>query len=331
MRLLILVGGFHEELSLEELKALDVRILERDGRLILGEKENWEELKRLGYTHKILKFLGKIEDGNSDIELPFEPEKEIKGSYAVRSKDFESTGNFEKNKKELQDKIWKSLSDREVDLESPQTEINFFFKGKKIYAGKLLHSFDSSEFTKRKVQYRPFFHPVSFHPREGRVFINLSKVKKGEKLLDPFVGTGGILIEGGLIGCKIYGSDFSREMVQGTKINLDYFGLSGKIKRVDARNLVNGWKEEIPFDSIVTDPPYGSASKVGGKDIEKLYEEFLAQVPRVLKNNKYCVVSSPKLIKMDNLIPDKLKLLTKFEEKIHKSLTREIFVLKNKI
>ena len=74
---------------------------------------------------------------------------------------------------------------------------------------------DRTCFEERKVQHRPFFSPISLHPKLARVLVNISAIKRDETLLDPFCGTGGILIEAGLIGAKVIGSDIEEKMIEG--------------------------------------------------------------------------------------------------------------------
>ena len=50
-------------------------------------------------------------------------------------------------------------------------------------------------------------------------------IKKGELLLDPFCGTGGSLMEGGLIGARVVGTDVDWNMKNGAAINCEYLGI----------------------------------------------------------------------------------------------------------
>jgi len=45
--------------------------------------------------------------------------------------------------------------------------------------------------------------------------VNLSGARR--EVLDPFCGTGGVLIEAGLIGLEVYGFDIQQSMVEGCK------------------------------------------------------------------------------------------------------------------
>ena len=324
MQLLALVGGFHPKMPEKELESLGMEVKESDGRIILGNTQNWHRLKRLGYSHLLLEYLGKF---HPDGELPFDASEYIKGKFAGLFKKLGFSGNFEKTREKILDELDQHIE--EADLKNPDTTIYFMMKGKNIYTGRLIHEFNPSKFFERKSALRPYSKPISLRPREARCWVNLSGVERGEKLLDPFCGTGGILIEAGLTGCDIYGSDSEMEMVSGTKMNLDYYGLEGKVKRCKAQNLTNRWEES--FDGVVTDPPYGRASKVGGEEIESTYKESLSEIERILKGGGKCVLGAPEKISFEEIFNEtdtSFEILNKFKERVHGNLQREIFVLK---
>ncbi|MGC8609676.1 MAG: TIGR01177 family methyltransferase, partial [Thermoplasmata archaeon] len=62
---------------------------------------------------------------------------------------------------------------------------------------------DTAGFESRKAPLRPYFSPVSMHPKYARFLVNSAHVREGETILDPFCGTGGVLIEAAMIGIKI--------------------------------------------------------------------------------------------------------------------------------
>ncbi|EMR74772.1 THUMP domain protein, partial [Thermoplasmatales archaeon SCGC AB-540-F20] len=101
--------------------------------------------------------------------------------------------------------------DKPVNLDNPDLEMRVVVTDTNVYVGSKIVEVKRGEFEKRKVQHRPFFSPISLHPKLARALVNLSSIKRNEKLLDPFCGTGGILLEAGLIGTKIIGSDNKKE------------------------------------------------------------------------------------------------------------------------
>ncbi|NIP34812.1 MAG: methyltransferase domain-containing protein, partial [Thermoplasmata archaeon] len=81
--------------------------------------------------------------------------------------------------------------------------------------------------------HRPFSHPISLHPKYARAMVNLAKVPLGGRILDPFCGTGGVLIEAALLGYEPLGSDIDPRMVEGSRRNLEAMGLQAGLEVAD--------------------------------------------------------------------------------------------------
>ena len=60
-------------------------------------------------------------------------------------------------------------------------------------------------------------------PRMARTLVNIAGYNRGDIMLDPFCGTGGILIEAHLLGARVIGSDFDPLMVLGSRQNTARF------------------------------------------------------------------------------------------------------------
>jgi tRNA (guanine10-N2)-dimethyltransferase len=161
-------------------------------------------------------------------------------------------------------------------------------------------------------------------PHIARALVNISGIQSSELLLDPFCGAGGILVEAGLIGARVIGSDFQLKMVKGAKLNLDFYGAKYFLLISDACNLP---LKNCCIDAIATDPPYGRSAKIEAKGIEDLYRRSLIEMHRVLKENKIAIVVSDRSIKSlaENA---KFEVLEVIQQRVHKSLTRYIWVLK---
>ncbi|GAH56289.1 unnamed protein product, partial [marine sediment metagenome] len=79
-------------------------------------------------------------------------------------------------------------------------------------------------------------------PKIARALVNLSGVKEKELFLDPFCGTGGILIEAGEIGARVIGIDVQGKMVRGAEENLGFYGLNGNLIVGDASKIASWYK-----------------------------------------------------------------------------------------
>ncbi|HXQ48273.1 MAG TPA: hypothetical protein VN842_00630, partial [Thermoplasmata archaeon] len=59
----------------------------------------------------------------------------------------------------------------------------------------------------RRLSALPFRRPVGLDPRLARAAANLARVRPGDRVVDPFVGTGALLAEAALLGARIVGID----------------------------------------------------------------------------------------------------------------------------
>lgn len=183
---------------------------------------------------------------------------------------------------------------------------------------------EKENFSQRMPAHRPFTVPVTMHPKYARIIVNLARVKENDKVLDPFCGSGAILIEAGLMQTEIFGRDISKYMIEGCKKNLDFFKVKYKPKNFTVGDALNLRRKNF-FDAIVTDMPYGRSSYTTNKDIKQLYEKFMVTAYNILKNKKFAVVVSRDGIDYDFY---KFKCVEKYYIRVHKSLTRKICVLK---
>jgi len=247
---------------------------------------------------------------------------ENKGSIAITYKNRSASINSKKIINELGAIYSKN---RKVNLSNPDNEIRVFITDKKIYVGLKKAEIDRKQFDKRKVQYRPFFSPISLNPKIARTLVNLSEIRKNETLLDPFCGTGGILIEAGLIGAKLIGSDIEKKMIEGCKKTLDFYGLKNyKLYCCDIGEIN---KQINLVDAVVTDLPYGKSTTTKGEEIKKLYERAFENISKVLKEKRKAVIGLSNKERIS--IGEKyLSLIKYYEFRVHKSLTRYFVIYK---
>lgn len=180
------------------------------------------------------------------------------------------------------------------------------------------------EFESRRAPMRPFFSPVSLHPKYARFLINLTRVPVGGTIIDPFCGTGGILIEASLTGRRSVGNDASLNMVLGSRLNLKYL----KIK--DSRIIHGDFSKLGPaesFDGIATDLPYGRSAEIKNYGIEELYEKAFIKFHELLKKSTYCavVISDLKMLEYSRGL---FEISSQTSVRQHKSLTRHFVSLK---
>lgn len=274
---------------------------ERDGRVAETDSEP-RQLKRLALIHEAVKKKAEIKIG----ELKeFKPEEKPENSFSIICKKLGGDLEPPEIEKLLGERY--SSETNSVDLEKPETEIYAYATEDQIIIGELVQDIDRGLYQKRSNEKRPFSSPVSLDPVLARVLVNLSVTEPGEKVLDPFCGTGGMLIEAGLCGIQPLGTDSKKEMVEGTRKNLEEYGIiSHDIREMDAEESL----EVFEPDTVITDLPYGKASKVEGEIEEKvqnLIEEFDGRVVFMYDKPSFGGIEAD------------------FEVYVHKSLTRYVF------
>jgi tRNA (guanine10-N2)-dimethyltransferase len=213
-------------------------------------------------------------------------------------------------------------TDSSVDLRAPDVWIRGVITDGGFFAFSRDFATDRTAFGKRTPKTRPYFHPGVLEPKLGRVFVNMSRVRGGDILLDPFCGTGGFLIEAGLMGCRAIGMDLDLRMVKGAGRNLRHYGIEA--------GLVHGDARRIPFnraDGIATDPPYGRGTSTMGGDVRQILLDFLVEASSLLAKGGFVCTAAP--VELD---PCALASRAGFEVReehrmrVHKSLTRSIVV-----
>lgn len=337
--LLLILSGEHQTLPVAEVRAtleaegLNFRLHRLEPPLSIIEVDNQEVCrileKRLAMTLEGIALLFKceadvkgIEQSLRDINLDFLEGKTIavRVTKKIRRDDIKSI--------DLERKIGAIILNKtknvKVDLRNPDIVLRGILTSS-FYFGVRKFQVNRGAYDLRRPRYRPFFHPGSLEPRICRVFVNLSRVKRGSTFLDPFNGTGGFSIEASMIGCQVIGLDLDDQMCHGAVKNMKALKcVSIGIIRGDARRLpmIGG-----SIDGIATDPPYGRATSLKRILLKELLQDFLNQAEEILRKGGYLCFARPSWL-TDLSIPDKMVFVEQHSMRVHRSLTREITVLR---
>ncbi len=151
-----------------------------------------------------------------------------------------------------------------IDLESP--ERRYWLATSASGDARLLREaapVDRRASAARAMPRLPFQRPVSLAPRLARAAANLARARPGDRVVDPFLGTGALLAEAALLGATVFGIDRDPTMVRGALANFAHLGVS-------AAELLEGDAGEVDFAdpglrfaAVLTDPPYGRAARAG--------------------------------------------------------------------
>ena len=275
---------------------------------------------RLGMTHSLGRYLGAYDpddvSGLENAELP-------EGTFAVRGKRFEGMMK-DADSQALVRKVGGILSKHnDVDLRDPDITV-------KMLMSDRVHIFIEERVTetdllnKRKVSERPFFSPISLHPKYARALINMACVRTGGTVLDPFCGTGGIVIEAASMGMKAIASDFDEEMVIGCQENMDFYGM--KLYDSDVLDIGGIGDRFSGIDAVCTDPPYGRSTKTGGEDIDRIYERAGEAIPKVLKPGSRAGIVLPHPMRFGTMELERMCI-----QRVHGSLSRHYHIFRNRL
>jgi tRNA G10 N-methylase Trm11 len=96
-------------------------------------------------------------------------------------------------------------------------------------------------------------------PKLAQIMLNLAGVTPGQRVLDPFCGTGVVLQEAALRGCTVYGTDLQERMVDFTRDNLQWLQEAYNVKfdpMLEVADATNArWRP--PIDHIVCETYLG--------------------------------------------------------------------------
>ena len=273
---------------------------------------------RIALTHSMGLYLGEYTpDDVTGLESVVLPQ----GSFAVRAKRFEGMMK-DVDSQGLIRRIGGILSKHnDVNLREPDVVVRMqMCDAVHLYIEQ--HVTDTDLLEKRKVGERPFFSPISLHPKYARALINLTGVKRSGTVLDPFCGTGGIVIEAAEMGMRAVASDFDEEMVIGCQENMDFYGL--ELADFDTLDIGEIGERFPGMDAICTDPPYGRSTKTGGENIDHIYARAGESIPKSLKKGARAGVVLPHPVEFPAMTLENIYL-----QKVHGSLSRHYHVFRN--
>lgn len=272
---------------------------------------------RISLTHSIGQYLGSYDPDDashlSGIVLPM-------GTFAIRAKRFGGMMKDADSQKLIRD-IGNILSkNNDVDLKEPDTVVRMQMCDRiHLYIEEKVIDRDLME--KRKVSERPFFSPISLHPKYARALINLTGAAKGDVVLDPFCGTGGIVIEAASMGMRAVASDFDEDMIIGCRENMEFYGL--ELEDYDVVDIADIADRFENIDVVVTDPPYGRSARIGGEDVLGIHNQAMISVPKVLKADGRAGIILP--YRMETAT---MELNDVFIQHVHGSLSRYYHIFK---
>jgi tRNA (guanine10-N2)-dimethyltransferase len=311
-----------EAFALLEICSSGYRIVSDRERCLVVEARDLDHSRlgsRMAMTHRVVEILVEAEpspegvaEAANELDLPDK-------TYRVRAK---RLGDAPLGSDEVERMVGSALWRRgyKAEMLGPEIVIRAIVTKERVYLGREVASADRAGFLARRPHKKPFFHPGTMLPKLSRALVNLAMVKEGERLLDPFSGTGGFLVEAGLVGVRGLGVDVQEEIVRGAASNLE--GLDCTLMVGDAMRLP--LKEES-VDAAVSDAPYGRSALIQAGSRDELLAGSLAELRRVLVPGRRMVFVDDRPV--GGAIEEAgFEILEAHQERVHRSLTRHIYV-----
>ncbi|XP_015606276.1 tRNA (guanine(10)-N2)-methyltransferase homolog isoform X2 [Cephus cinctus] len=150
---------------------------------------------------------------------------------------------------------------------------------------------------KLSLKTRKFIGNTSMDPQLSLLMANQAQVKRGDIVLDPFVGTGSLLVAASHFGGYTFGTDIDFLMLHGrtrpsritqktrgedesVASNMEQYGKGSYYLDVVVSDFSRPmWRSDMRVDSIITDPPYGireATERVGTLKTHPVIEEHQA-------------------------------------------------------
>lgn len=142
-------------------------------------------------------------------------------------------------------------------------------------------------------------------PKLSQIMINLAQPSLNDSIVDPFCGSGGLLMEASLMGHDAFGSDISQEMIVCSKTNTEWFEKNFNSKaKIEIEPAQDATQKSFNYDSysIVTEgflgqnflsKPTKHLVKEQLPDLKRLYIDFFKNVLKQPKKPKSICVCMP--------------------------------------
>jgi tRNA G10 N-methylase Trm11 len=240
----------------------------------------------------------------------------LKSNSLGKSRYLEPEPAFESNPREgttselkISDLARNVLSERDARVKGLDVVI-YCSSGQRLYG---YTEFVSDVFGyERRDFMRPYQDPTTtVGPRLARVLVNLTGLRKGQTLLDPFCGLGTIVQESIICGLNSVGADISEANVRKCKSNLEWFKKYFLIPEKLRSQVVRGDSTKPgsynlpPVQGIATEPlllpkfeinPHASEAEEVLRQVKMKYEDGIRAFSRLLLTGQKAVLVAPEIV-----------------------------------
>ncbi|MFC3957547.1 methyltransferase domain-containing protein [Halovivax cerinus] len=354
---LLELGGEDDAFAAYEAESAAVDVDPLAPGLAVAKAISVDRVRGLAYTHRASDLVGHTDaDVGSARALLEAASFDREGTVAVRATDVKGTSGVDTAAAERT--LGQVLVDRrfDVDLDDPDHVLRAAFSAgellddtadgasganastksstdrRSVCALGWLEAESVRDYGDRRPTDKPFFQPGSMDPLLARAVVNLAGARSGRTVLDPMCGTGGVLVEAGLVGADVIGTDAQEKMVRGARENLEHFldreGPSPvgvgcgdwHVARGDGTRLALA---DDAVDAVVFDAPYGRQSKIETHRLDDLVAGALTEARRVA--DRAVLVADRSWAEAAREVGWSIE--ASFERRVHRSLTRYVLVL----
>ncbi|WP_049898964.1 methyltransferase domain-containing protein [Halococcus agarilyticus] len=318
------LGGEHDAFAAREAAsaATDVEVVAPG--IALAHGVDRDRVRTLAYTHRTSRVVGRTNATVTDaVACLDDATLDVAGTVAVRARDVRRTTGIDTPTAER--RLGGVLTDRgfAVDLDDSDHELRALFADGTCVLG-WLDMESVRDFGPRKPTKKPFFKPGSMDPLLARALVNIAGAGSESLLVDPMCGTGGMLVEAGLVGADVVGLDAQATMARGAAQNLTHYldeeGSPGfATAQADATRLP---LRDDAADAVVFDAPYGRQSRIEG-ELDGVVTGALGEARRIAE--RAVVVGDRPWTTAAREAGWNVE--TTFERRVHRSLVRHIAVL----
>lgn len=191
------------------------------------------------------------------------------------------------------------------DFEMAKSDVDFFLyeNDKDTYFGIIDQKYSYTDIKERDMQKPVRREELAISPRLAKILINLSQVREGELLVDPFCGIGVIVQEAVLKGINCFGVDRDKYAIEGARKNMEW--ITSKFKVTGHAKFYIGDSAKMPpikIQGVATEPALGELVKkkildaaAGNyiKNFENLIIPILQRIKTLKAPNAKVVLTMP--------------------------------------
>jgi len=268
---------------------------------------------RLDDSEELKDFLGGLEDGSNFSVSAYSPDGTGEAEYEELLSTLLSAAREAGLRKAnlVRPRSGTEVLTREIASRKIVDLVVLRMEDGKLMLGATSYIPDAQQFQTRSNERPVVSSQISISSRLARLLLNLSGVKRGEVVLDPFCGSGTILSEAMTAGVGCIGVDRDRNRIENSRQNLEWLAKTLKpaapqpytLKVGDSTRLETVMKD-VKVDAVVTEPillpridaaPALEKAKKMIRNSSRLYSESLYSMSAVVRPGGRIVLVVPSL------------------------------------